>query len=206
MDHYRVDSPFLDARIVRERSRQSEPAIEPAIHDPQTEHEGTQGEVQILVVDAQDAPVVEGEYAFHQGGVTEGGKLGTNGRASFSKIDLKRPFVFEVRDRVCAIRAGAFFNPDDPRIEYGGMWFDWTLVRDDVNPDKRFWPHYQKEMDGALRAGVDCFMQHEHITRRPIQIAKPVLLQQGKVTIRATPARVRVGPFVRYTDHQRDVI
>ena len=60
----------------------------------------------------------------------------------------------------------------------GGTWVDWTLVRDDVNPDKRFWPHYKKEMDAEPRAGVDCFMQHEHMTRRPIQIAEPVLCRK----------------------------
>ena len=188
-------SPFLEAEASLDRYA-----------TPVAEHERSPGAPQILVVGVKDAPVVDGEYAFHQGDIVERGKLGTSGLAPFSKIDPTRPFVFEVRDRVCAIRSGAFLNPDDPRIEYGGTWVDWTLVRDDVNPDKRFWPHYKKEMDAEPRAGVDCFMQHEHTTRRPIQIAKPVLLQKGRVTIRATPARVRVGPFVRYTDHQRAVI
>jgi hypothetical protein len=55
-----------------------------------------------------------------------------------------------------------------------------------------------KEMDQFLRAGVNLFMQHEHITRRPIQIAKRVLLQKGTVTIRATPVAVRVGSLRKH--------
>jgi hypothetical protein len=160
---------------------------------------------QIFVVDFKESPVT-GNYAFHQGKVIQKGKLAGDGSAPFGKIDPKRAFVFEVRDRVCAIRAGAFLNPDDPRIEYGGTWFDWALVRDNVDPDTRFWPHYKKEMNEEPRASVDCFMQHEHVTCRPIQVAKPVLSGKGKVVIRATPARIRVGPFVRYTDDTRAVI
>ncbi len=170
------------------------------------EHERPRPLPQVFVVAGNNAPVTDGQYAFHQGDIVERGRLDATGRAAFSRIDPARPFVFEVRDRVCAIREGAFLNPDDPRIEYGGTWFDWSVVRDNVAADKVFWPHYQKEMDREQRSGVDYFMQHEHITRRPIQIAKPVLIQLGKVTIRATPARVRVGPFVRYTDHERAVI
>jgi hypothetical protein len=164
------------------------------------------GVAQVFVIDAFGKPVADGEFAFHQDGVVETGTLAADGQAAFSRIDPARPFLFEVKDRACAIRSGAFFNPDDPRIEYGGTWFDWTLVRDDLNPARDFWPHYQKEMSGQLRDGVDCFMQHEHITRRPIQVAKPTLAQQGKVVIRATPLRIRCGPFVRYTDHRCAVI
>lgn len=91
-----------------------------------------------------------------------------------------------------------------------GTAFDWTLVRDDHNPDKTFWPHYQKEMDIARKKvnprTVEKFLQHEHFTRRAIQVAKPYLNQVSKVRIQALPCRVRVGPFVRYTDHERAVI
>lgn len=163
-------------------------------------------EPQIFVVGADLKPVTDGRFAFHQDAVVDEGPLAKDGRAQPTRIDLNRPFTFEIKDRVCAIRAGAFLNPDDARIEYGGTWFDWTLVRDGQNPEKRFWPFYQKEMDTEPRAGVDAFMQHEHVTRRPIQLTKPVLLQHGKVTIRATPLRIRVGPMVRYTDHERAVI
>jgi subtilisin family serine protease len=179
-----------------------------------------QGEVRdrpgLTVVNDKDELIAEGEYVFHQGGLIERGKFeDKNGRAYFGKIDPARPFVFEVRDRVCAIRAGAFFDPDDPNIEYGGTWFDWTLVRDDRQPDANFWPHYQQEMDFAARLEsnettlgrrVERFLQHEHITRRPIQVAKPFLAQLSRVRIRATPARIRVGPLVRYTDNKRAVI
>ncbi len=168
----------------------------------------------ILVVDDKDMPVTNGEYAFHQGNLSEHGEFSEKrkGHAYFSKIDLTQPFMFEVRDRVCAIRSGAFLNPDDPKIEYGGTWFDWTLVRDDKKADKNFWPHYQQEMDLAVQddtafgSRIERFLQHEHITRRPIRVAKPFLSQLSKVQIRATPAHIRVGPFVRYTDYARSVI
>lgn len=164
----------------------------------------------ILVVDDRDKPVAEGEYAFHQGNLIERGMLdATGGLAFFGRIDPKKPFVFEVRDRVCAILAGAFLNPDDPKIEYGGTWFDWTMVRDGKNPDKNFWPHYLAEMKAASgRRGVDAFWQHEHITRRPIQIPER-LMEKGKtrlLKIRAVPSMARTGPFVRYADHERAVI
>ena len=185
--------------------------IEHGLDEPSTEQEGFPPRPRsIQVVAARNVPVTVGEYAFHQGKVTESGKLDANGRAYFRKIDPSQPFLFEVRDRVCAIRTGAFFDPDDAKIQYGGTQFDWTLVRDNKKADKNFWPYYQQEMDTARKNinphTVEKFLQHEHITRRPIRIAKPYLTQLSKVTIQATPARVRVGPFVRYTDHARAVI
>ncbi len=192
-----LESPFLDS-IALQAGHEDEGLT--------TGPQSTPAGPQILVVAADNMPLTDGDYAIHQSDVVEQGKLGPGGRVTFGKIDPKRPFIFAVRDRVCAIRSGAFLNPDDASIQYGGTWFDWALVRDDVNPDKRFWPHYQKEMDRQSRGAVDWFMQHEHITRRPIQVSKPVLLQHGKVIIRATPVRIRVGPFVRYTDHERAVI
>jgi hypothetical protein len=169
----------------------------------------------LRVVDASDAPVSDGEYAFHQGGVIERGRLASGGLVALGKIDRSKPFQFEIRDRVCTIRVGAFLNPDDASIEYGGTQVDWTLVRDDRSPDRDFWPHYQREMDVATRREanettlgrhLDRFAQHEHITRRPIQIAKPFVTQPSQVRICAQPAQLRVGPFVRYADHERAVI
>jgi hypothetical protein len=169
----------------------------------------------LRVVDASDAPVNEGEYAFHQGDVTERGRLTQGGLVPLGKIDRSKPFRFEIRDRVCTIRAGAFLDPDDASIEYGGTQVDWTLVRDDRAPDRDFWPHYRREMDLAakreadettLGRHLDRFAQHEHLTRRPIQIARPFVNQPSKVRICAQPAQLRVGPFVRYADHERAVI
>jgi hypothetical protein len=171
----------------------------------------------IVVESGKDQLLTAGDYAFHQGTVIERGQFATKlpGRAFLGKIDPRQPFIFEVRDRVCAIRAGAFLNPDDPQIQYGGTWFDWEWVRENSDPDARFWPHYHREMDFASTAEsregtrdrrVDRFLQHEHITRRPIRIAKPFLTQLSEVRIRATPAQIRVGPFVRYADHQCAVV
>jgi len=213
---YETDEQPYDPYVLEKgdtSTRFEEVMPEPA----KTKREEVRDRPQILVVDDKDEPVTDGEYAFHQGELSERGKFSEErkGRAYFSKIDPTQPFVFEVRDRVCAIRAGAFFNPDDPKIEYGGTWFDWTLVRDDKQADKNFWSYYQQEMDFAAQAEsyetaqgrrLERFLQHEHITRRPIRVAKPFLAQLSKVRIRATPARVRVGPFVRYADHERAVI
>jgi len=179
--------------------------------------EETREAPRLLVVDERGQPITEGEYVFHQGPQPHRGKFSAEqaGRAYLGSIDPARPFVFEVRDRVCAIRAGAYIDPDDPKIEYGGTWFDWSLVRDGKDPEKSFWPHYQREMDAAFEAEareetiqrrMDRFLQHEHITRRPVRIAKSYLSQLGKLRICAVPARIRVGPFVRYADHERAVI
>lgn len=185
--------------------------------EPAPEEEGATQSLSLLVVDESGKPLVKGEYAVHQDGRSERGDFATagNGLALFKTIDAAQPFLFEVRDRVCAIGEGAFIDPDDPAIEYGGTWFDWTLVRDNKDADKSFWPYYKREMDFAAQIEsyevtqgrrIDRFLQHEHITRRPIRVAKPSLGQRSKVRICATPPRIRVGPFVRYTDHERAVI
>ena len=180
------------------------PETESTAGEPWAEFEATRPTGQILIVDENNAPLVDGQYAFHQGDVTERGTL-AGGRALLGKIDPARPFVVEIPDRVCAIRLGAYLDPNDPAIQYGGTWFDWSLVRDDRKPDRQFWPHYHREMDRGAWT-VDRFLQHEHITRRPIRIAKPFLGREGQVRLRATPVRIRVGPFVRYADHERAVI
>src|SRR5262245_8785690 len=98
-----LETPFLDAEFVFEREDiEGETAVR------------TPGAPQVLVVGLNDAPVADGDYAYHQDGIVERGTLAKNGLAAFTRIDPARPFLFEVRDRVCAIRAGAFFNPDDP--------------------------------------------------------------------------------------------
>jgi hypothetical protein len=213
---YETDEPANDSYSVEEEGDLSAP-FEHALREPAPSpmREEVAQPLNLLVVDDNDKPLIEGEYTFYQGdSLSERGQfdLRASGRARFGKIDPSKPFVFEVRDRVCVISGGAFINPDDPKVEYGGTWFDWTLVRDDKNPDKSFWPHYQAEMRAAQAKaapggrGVDLFWQHEHITRRPIRIAKPFLTQLSKVRVRAITPQVRVGPFVRYTDHQRAVI
>ncbi|MGC4093003.1 MAG: hypothetical protein QM756_34975 [Polyangiaceae bacterium] len=160
-----------------------------------------------VVVDEGGAPLGEGDYTLVQGKVSQSGPLGADGRVPFGKVDPARPFLFELRDRVCMIENGAFFDPDDEALQYGGTWFDWRLVRDDKNPAKAFWPYYKAALkDVVLPFGVDRLLQHEHITRRPIQVEKACLKALDKVRIRAVPLEVRTGPFVRYTDHERAVI
>src|SRR5262249_36197645 len=126
-----------------------------------------------------------------------------------------QPFVFEVADRACAIQAGAYIDPDDKAIEYGGTWFDWTLVRDDDQPDTKFWPHYRRERDVAVgidlaqtakRRRVDRFLQHEHLVRRPLRLTKAARAGTECVRLVAHPTRLRAGPCVRYADHERAVV
>ena len=171
----------------------------------------------VVVVDERGQPLVEGRYTAYQTTTREEGAFapGGQGLVQLKSIDPAKPFRFEVRDRACAIRHGAFLDPDDKAIEYGGTWFDWTLVRDDDQPESKFWPHYQREMDLADRIDeapptlgrrVDRFLQHEHIIRRPIQLTKAVRGGQSSLRIVASPTRVRSGPMLRYADHERAVV
>jgi hypothetical protein len=171
----------------------------------------------VVVVDERGQPLVAGRYAAYQTTTREEGAFASGGQGlvQLKSIDPAKPFRFEVRDRACAIRHGAFLDPDDKAIEYGGTWFDWTLVRDDDQPESNFWPHYQREMDLANRIDeappamgrrVDRFLQHEHIVRRPIHLTKAVRAGQGGLRIVASPTRVRSGPMLRYADHERAVV
>jgi len=169
----------------------------------------------LRVVGADGAPLADGAYAFRQGSVEERGALGQAGLAFLGRIDPSQPFRFEVRDRVCLIRAGAYLDPDDAAIEYGGTSFDWTLVRNNQSADRTFWPYYQRAMDAALRRepadtaqgrALVRFAQHEHITRRPIRIERALQKLTGRVHIAAVPAQLRAGPLVRYADHERAVV
>lgn len=177
--------------------------------EPAPEEEGATQALSVLVVDERLQPLVDCDYAIYQGERSERGQFakGGKGLAAFKTIDPTQPFMFEVRDRVCAIYSGAFIDPDDPAIEYGGTWFDWTLVRDNhKEADTAFWPHYGRAREQALHGkgsprSVDSFWQHEHIVRRPIRAIKSAVGRQ--VTIQAIPAKIRTGPVVRYTDHQR---
>ncbi len=210
-----LESPFLDeeVRAVPRASDDEDGAVEVERFAARVTAApvATRAAAHVVILGEKNAPLADGEYALHQGGTTVRGAIGAGGRASLGGVDPGRPFVVEVRDRACAIRAGAWLDPDDPAIQYGGTWFDWSLVRDDRGPDARFWPHYHREMDAAgPGAGgawtVDRFMQHEHVTRRPIRVAAPFVGTPGRVQISATPVRIRVGPFVRYADHERAVI
>jgi hypothetical protein len=160
----------------------------------------------LMVEDENGRPLGGAQYSFRQELVTSQGTL-DGGKALFGKIDPSKPFYFSVRDRVCAIRFGAYIDPDKQHVQYGGTWFDWTVVRDATAKAAQFWPRYQRQMDTAeKRYSVDRFWQHEHITRREIQITKECQKKLEQVRIRAVPSRIRVGPFVRYTDHERAVI
>jgi subtilisin family serine protease len=184
---------------------------------PEAEDASTVTTIGVLVVDEKGHALVDGRYTAYQGTSREAGAFaaGGNGLARLKSIDPAQPFIFEVSDRACAIHSGAFINPDDGAIEYGGTWFDWTLVRDDDEPERKFWPHYQRELDlaspndldeSAKRRRVDRFLQHEHVIRRPIHLTRLARAGSEYLRIVASPTRLRVGPLVRYTDHERAVI
>jgi hypothetical protein len=185
-----LESPFLSLQLASDGEV------------PEREAGGRSASIQVL--DESDRPVTDGDFLVQQGRTSRAGKLDANGRADLGDIDPAQPFLFAIVDRVSAIRNGAFFNPDDPAIEYGGTWFNWDRVRADLKPDESFWPSYRQEM--TQPGAVDLFWQHEHITRRPICFAKPALRRTADVQIRAIPCQLRVGPFVRYADHERAVI
>ena len=182
-----------------------------------TAEEAEMAELRIVVVDEKGQALVDGRYLATQGAAREAGDFATsrNGQALLKSIDPAQPFVFEVTDRTCAIQAGAYIDPDDSAIEYGGTWFDWTLVRDEDQPDSKFWPAYRRELD--LAAGIDLavtpkgrrverFLQHEHLVRRPLRLTKAARAGTESVRLVAHPTRLRAGPAVRYADHERAVV
>ena len=200
-------SPFVDAEVLADESWQKgEPAhagaaarspygaaadaFEHVLAEPKrpAPREEVALRPHLRVVGADGAPLADGAYAFRQGSVEERGALGQAGLAFLGRIDPSQPFRFEVRDRVCLIRAGAYLDPDDAAIEYGGTSFDWTLVRNNQSADRTFWPYYQRAMDAALRRepadtaqgrALVRFAQHEHITRRPIRIERALQSSPG---------------------------
>lgn len=182
-----------------------------------TAEEAQMAELRIVVVDEKGQALADGCYVATQGATREAGDFATsrNGVALLKSIDPAKPFVFEVKDRACAIQAGAYIDPDDSAIEYGGTWFDWALVRDDDQPDAKFWPAYRRELD--LAAGIDLsptpkgrrverFLQHEHLVRRPLRLTKAARAGTESVRLVAHPTRLRAGPLVRYADHERAVV
>jgi subtilisin family serine protease len=183
---------------------------------PATEDTPTSA-VRVVVVDDRGQALVDGRWAANQGTIRETGAFsaGGNGLALLKSIDPAQPFVFEVSDRACAIYSGAYIDPDDGAIEYGGTWFDWTLVRDDDQPDTKFWPAYRRELDLAADIDlattpkgrrVDRFLQHEHLVRRPLRLTKAARAGTESVRLVAHPTRLRAGPLARYADHDRAVV
>jgi subtilisin family serine protease len=153
-------------------------------------------------VDETGTSLGDGEYAVHQGGRTQRGTLTSGGTVIVRGFDRSRPFVVEIRDRACAIADGAYLDPDDPKLEYGGVWFDWTAVRD--GREANFWPTYRASLRRrSTGRAVDQFWQHEHVVRRPIRAARGAGGPQRPVVISATPTSIRTGPIVRYTDASR---
>lgn len=89
---YETDEQPYDPYVLEKgdtSTRFEEVMPEPA----KTKREEVRDRPQILVVDDKDEPVTDGEYAFHQGELSERGKFSEErkGRAYFSKIDPTSP-------------------------------------------------------------------------------------------------------------------
>src|SRR5262245_52560151 len=82
---------------------------------------------QLAVIDESDRPLDGARYAAHQGALTDTGTL-SRGVAELVRVDLAKPFRFEVQGRVCAIKEGAVLLTDLPGVEYGGTFVDWKLA------------------------------------------------------------------------------
>jgi peptidoglycan hydrolase-like protein with peptidoglycan-binding domain len=162
------------------------------------------------VVDESDRPLEGERYILHQDTQTEDGTLGKGGRASLSKIDPEKPFLFEVAGRVCGIKEGVVLMTEAPGTEYGGTFFDWSTADDDAKADKEFWPEYERRRKSALasREGPATFWQHEHLTRRLVQLRKKYRdPAAGRVPVfQAIPVQIRTGPTVRFTRNDCAVI
>ena len=151
--------------------------------------------------------MTDGKCRAHQGTRSEETDLraAPNGVVVLKTIDPATPFLFEVADRVCAIGGGAFIDPDDPAIEYGGTWFDWTLVRDSKDPQTKFGRNTllscapmandaPSTASGSTSTSCGAPSTRSRGGRRPA------------VRIAAVPVRIRTGPIVRYTDRERACI
>lgn len=162
----------------------------------------------LTVVDENDKNLSGEKYVIYQNGKkVEEGVL-NNGQAFFTKINKSKPFKFEVEGRVCAITEGAVLLTDEPGVEYGGTFFDWSIADDQREAKANtFWKEYGRERF-KRPDGPSSFWQHDHITRRSIQIRKKYLNEIPKraVVIKAIPVQIRVGPLVRYTSHDTAVI
>jgi hypothetical protein len=162
------------------------------------------------VVDEADRPLEGERYVLHQESHTEDGMLGKGGRASLNKIDPEKSFQLEVAGRVCAIKEGAVLLTEAPGAEYGGTFFDWSTADDDAKADKEFWPEYERRRKTALapREGPATFWQHEHLTRRLVQLRKKYRNPaSGLVTVfQAIPVQIRTGPMLRFTRNDCAVI
>ncbi len=159
----------------------------------------------LRVID-ESGKAIDGEaYAVYQEGAKANGTL-TVGRANMGRIDPGKPFRFELKGRACAIQAGALLVTEAPSVEYGGTAVDWQEA-DAANADTRFWRDYEAYRTSTVDAPAS-FWQHEHITRRLIRLRKKWAEKRSAMpaVIVAAPVKVRVGPFVRYTNANTAVI
>ena len=153
----------------------------------------------ILIVDADNNPIDGEPYFAYQPGISAHGTL-RKGRADMGKLKPLEPFRIEAGGRVLSIKEGAVLVVDDPAIEYGGTVVDWREA-DVPNADQVFWPQYAKYRTTVVD-GPSTFLQHEHLTRRPIRVRNAYATKGStkSVVLSAWPARIRVGPLIRFVN------
>lgn len=158
----------------------------------------------LLIVDPDNKPIDAEPYFAYQPGISAHGQM-KKGRADMGKMNPLEPFRIEVGGRVCSIKEGAVLVTDDPGIQYGGTVVDWSDA-DVPNADQIFWPQYNKYRTTFVD-GPSTYLQHEHLTRRQIRLRKAYAAGSGKTAVlSAWPARIRVGPLVRFVNANSAVI
>ncbi len=120
-----------------------------------------------------------------------------------AKFDPAQPFRLHLEGCVGVIVSGAQLLVNEPDVEYGGQFIDWTQA-DDPDARKRdaFWQAYARARKILGPREVFRFIQHDHIMRRPVKL----LARETRPVFQAWPLAIRVGPIVRFVDKQSAVI
>lgn len=193
-------SPFLNEEIQR-------PALEQVMAEPKAAPlPPTAALPKIRVVDVGGRPLANFRFTLLQGRTTLAGTLDGNGEtaglgSAALPFDRGQPFRLHVAGMVCTIARGAMLVVDDPEVEYGGSFFDWTLAADaDARVREAFWREYDEVRQSADGIGALHFLQHDHVVRRPLRLTATLAVFEARL-----PA-VRLGPIVRYTDDHQALV
>jgi hypothetical protein len=159
------------------------------------------------VVDSANKPLSAARWAIYQGDKVYRGSLDSTGwnnefESGWQSFDGSRRFKLHVEGYVCMIERGATLISNDPEVEYGGQFLDWSLA-DAESLEKRaaFWQDYNLERMNQ-GDGVFLLIQHDHVMRRPIKL----LAGEAQAVFQARPVAIRLGPIVRYVDEHRALI
>ena len=210
-----LDSPFLNPE-----AREDEPALRPValehitaepVRSPVIAAAGSPlraGDYSFQVLDAHKRPLAKAAWAVHQDGAMLHGQLDATGWArppdpALSGFDGSKPFLLHVDGHVCSIVRGAVLLAGEPGVEYGGQFVDWSLAdHADLATRAAFWQEYEKTRALHLPLDVFTFLQHDHLTRRPVRM----LSREHQAVFEARPVAIRLGPLLRYVDAHRALV